>query len=254
MNYRKEFEIYCDFLIKNNLKINKFSEFKFESLREFSNFNSVETILSWYEERKKLSKMITKPIPLTECRKWNFTKDYSEMYHDSGEFYKINGIRVSGTSKREVTKGWDQPFITQIGYDGGILGLIRKRFDGIPHYLVEAKEEPGNYNKVQISTTIQATFSNLKRAHEGNQTPYSDYFLNYKKYPIEIILDQWMSEDGGRLYNKRNKVMIIEHDEKIKLNLISSNYKWLSMFQIKYLITEHNSIIAPHLRSAISGL
>ena len=29
-------------------------------------------------------------------------------------------------------------------------GLIRKRFHGVPHYLVEAKEEPGNYNVVQI--------------------------------------------------------------------------------------------------------
>ncbi len=254
MSYKREFQIYCDFLVNKNLEVNKFSEFKFESLRDFSKLGNIESVLNWYEERKNNSNMLTTEIPLTECKNWDFTKDFSEFYHISGEFYKINGIRVSGTSKREVTDGWDQPFITQIGYDGGILGLIRKRFDSIPYYLVEAKEEPGNYNKVQISTTIQATFSNLKRAHKGNKTPYSNYFLNYKDYPVEIILNQWMSEDGGRLFNKRNKIMLIEHDEATDLEVISLNYKWLSLFQIKYLITEHNSIVAPHLRSAISGL
>ena len=41
--------------------------------------------------------------------------------------------------------------IKQTGWDGGILGILRKRFDGVPHYLVEAKCEPGNPNMVQIS-------------------------------------------------------------------------------------------------------
>ena len=57
-------------------------------------------------------------------------------------FFKVEAYRTKNTISREVEKGWDQPFLTQVGYDGGILGLVRKRFDDVPHYLVEGKFEP----------------------------------------------------------------------------------------------------------------
>lgn len=59
--------------------------------------------------------------------------------------------------------------ITQVGYRGGVIGMIRKIINDIPHYLVDAKFEPGNYNKIQISPSVQATFSNLNRKHYGKK-------------------------------------------------------------------------------------
>ena len=47
--------------------------------------------------------------------------------------------------------------------------MIRKKIKGIPHYLTEAKFEPGNYNKIQISPSVQATYSNLNRVHKGKK-------------------------------------------------------------------------------------
>ena len=254
MSYSDKFRKYCDYLISQNIEIDDYTEFKFESIMNCSDEESIDQIINWYQYKKENSKMKTKVIPLSECRNWKFSENNSDLFHVSEQFYKIMGYRVEGTGNREVPDGWDQPLITQVGFDGGILGLIRKRFTGFPFYLVEAKEEPGNYNKVQISTTIQATFSNLMRAHKGSQTPYSNIFLDYKNYPVKLILEQWMSEDGGRLFNKRNKIMIIEYDENEELKLISDNYKWLTLNQIKNLIINNNSIIAPHLRSAISGI
>ena len=253
MDYLKEYSVYCKNLKKMGIEIDDFTEFKFECLIDYSDKETIKSILKWYDYKKDNSNMHVQKIPLSECKNWTYT-DNSEISHDSGEFYKIIGYRVKGTSNREVVSGWDQPLITQVGYDGGILGLIRKRFNNIPYYLVEAKEEPGNYNLIQISTTVQATFSNLKRAHKGNLTNYSDLFLNYKKHPVQLILDQWMSEDGGRLFNKRNKIIILEYDQNANLDLVSDNYKWLTLYQIKNLIINYNAIIAPHLRSAISGL
>ena len=124
----------------------------------------------------------------------------------------------------------------------------------MPHYLVEGKEEPGNYNVVQISPTVQATFSNLKRAHNGKSTNYSDLFLNPKNYPVKILLDQWTSEDGGRLFNKRNRSMLIEYDEGIELEVVSNRYMWVTLYQLKKLIREQNAIVAPHIRGILSGL
>ena len=70
---------------------------------------------------------------------------------------------------KERLKSWDQPFIKQIGYKGGIIGLVRTIINGVPHYLIEAKFEPGNYNEIQLSPSLQATYSNLNRVHLGSK-------------------------------------------------------------------------------------
>ena len=87
-------------------------------------------------------------IPLNECKDWTVNND--RVFHNDEEFFSLEGLRVKNTKTREVYFGWDQPILKQVGFDGGILGLLRKRFNGIPHYLVEAKAEPGNPNFVQI--------------------------------------------------------------------------------------------------------
>ena len=252
-DYKEELNIYLHFLKSNGYQVDEFSEFKFESLKDHSLKGTEKEILDWYFNFVETSSMKLKKIPLSECKGWSIDETGS-IAHTSGEFFRVEGYQVTGTNSREVEMGWDQPFLTQQGFDGGILGLIRKRFRGVPHYLVEAKEEPGNYNIVQISPTVQATFSNLKRAHNGKQTSYSDIFLNPQKHPVEVLLDQWTSEDGGRLFNKRNRSMLLEYDEGFELELVSDRFRWVSLYQIKKLIKEQNAIVAPHVRGIISGV
>ena len=62
-------------------------------------------------------------------KKWTYDKKKGTISHDSGEFFCIEGKRISN-SKREVNS-WDQPFIKQIGYKGGIIGLVRASIKGI---------------------------------------------------------------------------------------------------------------------------
>jgi len=229
-------------------------EFKFERLFSLGEKNEFESILTWYKAQCAKCNMKIDLIPLNECREWGFDEPTGSYVHSSGEFFRVDGLRVSNTSTREVTGGWDQPILTQVGYDGGILGLLRQRINGIPYYLVEAKVEPGNYNLVQISTTVQATFSNLKRAHKGNSTPYSEYFLETKKMGAKVMFDQWMSEDGGRLYNKRNRSMIVEIPEDLHLNIESDRYRWVTLHQLIRLVVSQNAIVAPHIRGILSGV
>ena len=129
---------------------------------------------------------------------------------------------------------------------------MRKKINGVPHYLVNAKFEPGNYKLIQISPTLQATFSNISKAHKGNQPKYLKYFLRPKKNNCEIIFKQWFSEEGGRLNYKRNLGMLINNlsNERMK---IEEDFKWITLIQIKQLILE-NAIINPHLRSLVSFL
>ena len=75
-------------------------------------------------------------------------------------FFSIEGRRITNT-KREVNS-WDQPFIKQIGYKGGIIGLVRSKIKGVPHYLVDAKFEPGNFNDVQLSSSLTSYLFKLE--------------------------------------------------------------------------------------------
>jgi oxidase EvaA len=254
MNYHQRLEVFLSYLKASGFNIDCYSEMKFESLEDFSTQGTEKDLLSWYHSFVEQCTMKMEQIPLSECNNWLVDNSSGSIIHTSGEFFRVEAYRITGTNSREVASGWDQPFLTQQGYDGGILGLLRKRFDGIPHYLVEAKEEPGNYNVVQISPTVQATYSNLKRAHKGNQTHYSDMFLNPQNYNVNVLFDQWTSEDGGRLFNKRNRSMMIELNENENIELMSTRFKWVSLFQLKKLIREQNAIVAPHIRGILSGI
>ena len=229
-------------------------EFKFERLFPFGEKDELISVLAWYEAQCAKCDMEIDLIPLKECREWSFDKSTGSYVHASGEFFRVDGLRVTNTLSREVTGGWDQPILTQVGYDGGILGLLRQRINGVPYYLVEAKIEPGNYNLVQISTTVQATFSNLKRAHKGNATPYSEYFLETDEMKATVLFDRWMSEDGGRLYNKRNRSMVVEINENFELDIQSDRYRWVTLYQLIELINSQDAIVAPHIRGILSGL
>ncbi|PHR21877.1 MAG: response regulator receiver protein [Sphingopyxis sp.] len=224
----------------------------FECLRDESLFGSVDDVKAWYQSQLDKNQMASTMIPLRDCRGWSICSETGSIVHESGEFFRVDGIRVNASPSREVVRGWDQPILTQVGYDGGILGLLRKRFDDVPHYLVEAKAEPGNYNIVQITTTIQATFSNLKRAHKGKNTPYAEFFTDPEANGATVLIDQWMSEDGGRLNNKRNKTMLVEIPENASLKLIDSRYRWVSLFQLKSLSLTEDAIIAPHIRGVLA--
>ncbi|MGV2840940.1 NDP-hexose 2,3-dehydratase family protein [Vibrio cyclitrophicus] len=226
-----------------------FNELAFE--RIYHN-GEIQNIINWYESAKQRCTMNVEQIPLLECEGWHLHPETGALVHKTGEFFRVEGIRITSSINREVSSGWEQPILTQVGFDGGILGLIRKRRNGLPHYLVEAKSEPGNPGIVQISTTVQATFSNLKRAHGGTQTLFSEYFLNPIENGATVIFERWMSEDGGRLFNKRNKSMIVEIEHELDFD--NSRFKWVTMNELIRLIRSTDAIVAPHVRGILSGV
>ena len=206
-------------------------------------------IKSWYKKIIKKSKVKIKIIPLVKCKNWKIDKK-GQISHSSGSFYKVEGVRILKSFNREVKWGWAQPMFTEPGFDGGILGLLKKNINNTPHYLVNAKFEPGNYNFIQLSPTVQATFSNIKKAHGGRDVKFLKFFNSPLKNKCKIIFKQWVSEEGGRLRNKRNLGIVLEHVGKSNID-IGADYKWLTLKQIKELILE-NAIINPHLRTLVS--
>ena len=177
-------------------------------------------------------------------KNWSYDKKSGVIRHDSGEFFSIEGKRVTN-SKREVNS-WDQPFIKQIGYKGGIIGLVRASIRGVPHYLTDAKFEPGNFNDIQLSPSLQATYSNLNRVHLGSKPKVAN---KYFKKNFKTIRKFWVTEDGGRLYKKRNLHWIIQYHGKI--NTPGMTYKWLTLWELDRFI-KMGYYVGPHLRSILS--
>lgn len=233
--------------VEDDLRI----ETQFESLRDWSVIGDLNQFKAWFTAKQESCEMQISDIAIKDCRGWKIDSNTGWVSHESGEFFVVQGVRVDFTSNREVFGGWDQPIITQVGFDGGLLGLLRKRIDDIPHYLIEAKAEPGNPDKIQISPTLQATFSNLKRAHGGRKPKFSEFFESPELNSGQVLFSQWMSEDGGRLHLKRNKGMLVEIPEDYNLKL-DDNFYWASLFQLKELI-KINSWVNPHIRGIISS-
>jgi len=209
---------------------------------EESFINSTSSLIKWINELNSNTYVNIRECSINGSTFW-FYDDYNgEILNRKRSFFSIKGMRRF----KDGEFVGEQPIIIQpeIGY----LGIICKEFDGLLHFLMQAKIEPGNVNCVQISPTIQATKSNFTRAHGGKLPTYFEYFENSARY--EVIYDQIQSEQATRFYKKRNRNMIMLVEEKIE---VYPNYKWMTLGQIKKLM-DINNLVNMDTRTVLSGI
>lgn len=195
-----------------------------------SQINPTDAILSWIAKRNKTVSVEIYKVPPEENGFWFYDQNEGCIRNQNRSFFTITGYRQ--TIKDVVIS---QPIILQeeIGY----LGIICQEINGVMHFLMQAKIEPGNVNKIQLSPTIQATKSNFTQKHGGKTPPYLEYFLNAAKH--EIVVDQIQSEQSSRFYKKRNRNIIIRVDEEIP---VLPSHKWMTLGQIKRLMSQDNLV------------
>lgn len=193
--------------------------------------HDIKTIINWVAELNSTTEVRIQKNKLSDSDFWFYDENSGRIVNKNKSFFQIAGFCKELKDKVIA----EQPIIIQdeIGY----LGIICREFDGELHYLMQAKIEPGNINKVQISPTIQATKSNFEQKHGGRKPAYLDYFINASKY--KIIVDQIQSEQSSRFYKKRNRNIIIQIDEDIEE---LPNFKWITFGQIKKLMRIDNLV------------
>ena len=179
----------------------------------------------WFQNQKKINKINTKIINLSELDKWN--SNTVAISHDSKKFFKVVGLKVISNFFK---KNWDQPIIVQ--NELGVLGIIKNNKN--KKYLLQAKVEPGNKNKLQLSPTVQATKSNYNQVHKGKTVPYLEYFLNNNKAKF---INQ--TEQGFRYLEKYNSNVLIKINTKIK---VRPNFFWFTLSDLLNLIKKKNII------------
>ena len=203
------------------------------SAMSHGNFQTTDQILGWMKSQNEEVVSNIMQIPISELRGWSYRDD--RVRHNSGKFFSIDGIHIR-TNYRN-TPEWDQPIINQP--EIGFLGFIVKKFNGVLHFLLQAKIEPGNLNIVQLSPTLQATRSNYTRVHGGKAPTYLEYFNGEKD--VLILVDQLQSEQGARFLHKRNRNIIVEVGEDEELE-VKEGYIWASLGQIKELLRYPNVV------------
>ena len=224
----------------------KNSEFHF--LKSVSSNRSqgedTSSVLQWLKEQNEKAEVQVERIAFDKMKHWSFDRNSGSLRHDSGSFFSIDGIRVATNWGR--VPSWDQPIINQpeVGY----LGFIVKEFNGVLHFLMQAKIEPGNVNHVQLSPTIQATRSNYTQVHKGTKPLYLEYFQHVE--PRNVLLDQLQSEQGARFLMKRNRNIIIRVEDDVP---IYDNFIWLTLGHIKELM-RYDNLVNMDTRTVVSGI
>jgi oxidase EvaA len=149
------------------------------------------------------------------------------------------GLRVD-----EGTATWWRPILNQP--EVGIVGILAKEFDGVLHFLMQAKMEPGNVNTVQLSPTVQATRSNYTRVHQGKNTRYLEYFNGAKRG--RVLVDVLQSEQGAWFLGKRNRNIVVQVAGEVPEH---EDFRWLTLHQIRKLLSTDN-LVGMNSRSVLS--
>lgn len=197
----------------------------------------LDRVWEWFLKKRSESNLKTEIIPLKETDGWLIDERTGNIHHGSGKFFSIKGIKVS-SDKRE-TKDWSQPVIDQP--EVGILGFLVKKIHGIYHFLVQAKEEPGNIDNVQLTTTLMATRSNFKQVHGGKEPFFLDYFTNPEDR--RVLVKELQSEEGARFYKKNNLNIVIELHPHEEVD-VPKMFIWMTLCQIKEFLTHENTVNA----------
>ncbi len=202
-----------------------------------------EEILRWVDQKNRETHVEIQKISIDEMTDWYYTAKEGTLRNSKGTFFKVSGFR--GYENGQIVA--EQPILLQ--QENGYLGIICKEIGGVLHFLMQAKIEPGNVNKIQISPTIQATKSNFTQAHGGRKPAYLEYFLHADRH--HVIYDQLQSEQSSRFLKKRNRNLLIQVQDEVE---VLPTHRWMTLGQLKELMCTRDNLVNMDTRTVLSGI
>jgi len=201
----------------------------------------------WINHARRNASLEAMLVPLDAIDGWQRNPLDGNICHRTGRFFSVIGIHCRHRVERNELE-WDQPIIEQP--ETGILGILARTVNGTLHFCLQAKVEPGNIGTIQLSPTVQATYSNYTGAHGGTTPLFLEHFMSPPG--SRLLFARMQSEDGGRFMYKSNRNMIVLADEGLPVDL-PEGFIWLTLQQIAGLIQRGNLVNAC-VRSILSGL
>lgn len=202
-----------------------------ESWSTTEGVHSTEEISEWIRKRNETVRVSIRKNPRGGGEAWFYDREEGCIRNQAHTFYTVNAMR------REMPDGSvaAQPLVFQL--EIAYLGMLCKEINGVMHFLVQAKIEPGNINKIQLSPTLQATKSNFTQQHGGAKPPYLEYFINAERH--EVVVDQIQSEQASRFYRKRNRNIIVRVEEEVP---VLPSHCWMTLGQLKQFMRRDNMV------------
>lgn len=200
-----------------------------------------DEILNWLTALKCKYELEVNSISLFEIEDWIISDEV--IKNIDNRFFEVIAAQVS-ISNREV-KNWSQPLIRPL--QQGIIAFIIKDFNGVTHFLVQAKLESGNFDILEFAPTVQCITDSYKNV---KHVPYLEYVLNATSEMV--IFDTLQSEEGGRFYKEQNRNVIIKVDDGFTEE-VPENYCWMTLNQLNTFL-KFNNYLNIQARSIISAI
>ena len=183
--------------------------------------NTIEELLSWYTKQKMQWELEVTKKNLSQLDGWKINKMAIE---GDERFFSVIGVKVTAGT-REVTH-WMQPLLKDSHI--GLLAFVCQHINGVLHFLVQAKVEPGNLDIIELSPTVSCSNYEYVKAYDGRPFMFDEVFAEKTK----VLYDALQSEEGGRFYQIQNRNMIVQIPENLKVD-IPYNYAWMTLGQMK---------------------
>jgi oxidase EvaA len=188
-------------------------------------------VLSWLTEIRSRAEIDCQPCALRAVHGWE--RDDLEIRRGDGRYFKVFGVSVESDA-REVTR-WTQPMVQPL--EPGVSAFVTRRIDGLLHFLVQARMEPGVWNLIELGPTVQS----LPGA------PMDEHAAPFMLGEVvsgtagTVRHRSTQCEEGGRFYQYATENIVVELDEEDD-RPIPRNHAWMTLGQINTLIRYGNHL------------
>ncbi|MPZ15813.1 MAG: hypothetical protein GEU73_15555 [Chloroflexi bacterium] len=189
--------------------------------------HSDDAVLSWITDAKCRVGLDVRRLGLRDVRGWRRTED--AIIHEGGRYFRIMAVEA-GIDNREVVR-WDQPLVTPI--EMGLIAFIVKKVEGVLHFLVQRKVEPGNLDIVSVGPTVQCVLGYESRGEPISWPPFMATVVHAPPELVRYACTQ--SEDGGRFYRVEIECRIVEVGTD-DVRDVPDGYLWVTLRQLNELL------------------
>jgi oxidase EvaA len=122
--------------------------------------------------------------------------------------------------------------------------------NGVLHFLIQGRVEPGLFDIVELAPTVQCTPGNYLN---GSHTPLPVFVELFQAGSQKTVhFDSMLSDEGGRFYHSQQRHLVIELDTSTNVEL-PRDYCWMTLKQIQEC-ARFSNLVNIELRSIIACL
>jgi len=201
-------------------------------------------IRAWLTDQRRRYGLRVERLPLGALSGWRVDPD--AVRPNAPGLFSVVQVDVCA-GDREVER-WDQPIVESA--DPGLVALLCQVRRGLLHFLVQARVEPGAFDVLELTATVQCAPGDYSPLELERLHPFAALVLGTP--PEWVRFENQQTEEGGRFLRDATRYVVVELPEAESV-CPPDNYRWLTLGQIKGLLRFSN-VFTNEARSLIACL